>query len=157
MLFGRFFGRFGRKKSVFFLALLQCSDGQSVAEWARIAYLRTDFLAWISFVNKLTFCALCTKWRMKNEEWRIRITFFGLKPPSCPPLGDDRLRSSACGLSGVSQANKTNSHSSFFILHSSFWRFFILVRARLSSRKSYLFVGRWACACQFCTLFLPIA
>ena len=30
------------------------------------------------------------------------------------------LRSSACGFSGVSQANKTNSHSSFFILHSSF-------------------------------------
>ena len=28
-------------------------------------------------------------------------------------------------LSGVSQANKTNSYSSFFILHSSFQRFFI--------------------------------
>ena len=29
------------------------------------------------------------------------------------------LRSSACGLSGVSQAYKTNSYYSFFILHSS--------------------------------------
>ena len=58
MLFGRFFGRFGRKKTVIFLAFLQCSDSQSIAEWARIAYLRTDFLAWILFVNKLTFCAL---------------------------------------------------------------------------------------------------
>ena len=29
-------------------------------------------------------------------------------------------------LSGVSQANKTNSYSSFFILHSSFNDFFIL-------------------------------
>ena len=28
-------------------------------------------------------------------------------------------------LSGVSQANKTNSYSSFFILHSSFNDFFI--------------------------------
>ena len=29
-------------------------------------------------------------------------------------------------LSGVSQANKTNSYSSFYILHSSFKTFFIL-------------------------------
>ena len=58
---------------------------------------------------------------MKNEGYVLR-----LKAHSCPPLGDDRLRSSACGLSGVSQANKTNSYSSFFILHSSFNDFFIL-------------------------------
>ena len=58
MLFGRFPVLFGRKKSVIFPPVLQCSDGQSVAEWARIAYLRTDFLAWISFVNKLMICAM---------------------------------------------------------------------------------------------------
>ena len=52
---------------------------------------------------------------MKNSDYVLR-----LKAPSCPPLGDDRLRSSACGLSGVSQAYKTNSYSSFFIHHSSF-------------------------------------
>ena len=62
---------------------------------------------------------------MKNGDYVLR-----LKAPSCPPpLGDDRLRSSACGLSGVSQVNKTNSYSSFNILHfedSSFNDFFIL-------------------------------
>ena len=61
---------------------------------------------------------------MKNEGYVLRLK----APLLSPPLGDDRLRSSACGLSGVSQANKTNSYSSFYILHlttSSFNNFFI--------------------------------
>ena len=41
---------------------------------------------------------------MKNEECRMKITFFGLRVP---------------------QSRKTNSHSSFFILHSSLRTFFI--------------------------------
>ena len=57
MLFGRFFGRFGRKNDRFFSLILQCFDGQNVAKSARIAYLRTDLRAWILFVKILTICA----------------------------------------------------------------------------------------------------
>ena len=125
MLFGLFFGLFGRKKSVIFPPVLQCSDGQSVAEWARIAYLRTDFLAWISFVNKLTICALHIKWRMKNEEWRMGITLLCLN-----------------FLVEFFQISKSNSYSSFFILHSSL----LLRLAQIVENHWYLTVGKCMCS-----------
>ena len=86
------FRAFRAEKDRHFSAVLQCSDGQSFAEWARIAYLRTDFLEWISFVNKLMICAMewkdplsspckgearylfffSEKWRAKSEKSRWR-------------------------------------------------------------------------------------
>ena len=119
MLFGRFSVLFGRKKSVIFLALLQCSDGQSVAEWARIAYLRTDFLAWISFVNKLMKCAM---------EWK--------DPLSSPCKGEARYRDLPWGRNASGEGNQPPPHRGIRGGLS------FLLRARLSSRKSLKSDGR---------------
>ena len=119
MLFGLFFGLFGRKKTVIFPPVLQCSDGQSVAEWARIAYLRTDFLAWISFVNKLTFCAM---------EWK--------DPLSSPCKGEARYRDLPWGRNASGKGNQPPPYRGIRGGLS------FLLRALPDSRKSLISDGR---------------
>ena len=72
--------------------------------------------------------------RMKNEEWELlflfvkreegKIALTQLLNEECRMKNEEfGLRSSACGFSkSHTQENKTNSHSSFFIFHSSFIR-----------------------------------
>ena len=130
MLFGRFPVLFGRKKSVIFPPVLQCSDGQSVAEWARIAYLRTDFLAWISFVNKLTFCAM---------EWK--------DPLSSPCKGEARYRDLPWGRNASGKGNQPPPYRGIRGGLS------FLLRARPDSRKWLIFDGRKGCEYCFCSQF----